>query len=97
MTRITLSKQAFLDVTQVENPALSYGATGIVGLGFTSLSNIDAFINSTGSSDGRSLLYNLFEDNVSQPNFIAFAMQRSKEPGDEVEGSFSIGISSRLS
>ncbi|THV08563.1 acid protease [Dendrothele bispora CBS 962.96] len=89
---ITVDSQAFLDVSQAQNPALSYGANGILGLGFTSLSTIDALVNSTGSGQGRSLLYNLFQDNPSEPNFIAFALQRTSEDQDgDVEGSFSIG------
>lgn len=88
---ISVDSQAFLDASSVQNPALSYGAVGILGLGFTSLSSLDASVSATGSSAGRSLLFNLFEDNPSQPNFISFALQRSTEPGDEVEGSFSIG------
>lgn len=73
------------------NPALSYGAEGILGLGFTSLSTIDALVNRTKSDRGRSLLYTMFEDNKSQPNFIAFALQRSTHEEDDVDGSFSIG------
>lgn len=88
---ISIPSQAFLDVASVINPATGYGAVGIVGLGFTSLSTIDALVNSTGSSTGRSLLYNMFADNPSEPNFISFALQRSSEPDDEVEGSFAIG------
>ncbi|KAF9247043.1 aspartic peptidase domain-containing protein [Melanogaster broomeanus] len=87
---ITVSEQAYLNVSSAENPALSYGAAGILGLGFDSLSTIDATINATGSSSGRTLLYNLFEDNPSEPNFIAFSLQSSSD-GDNIEGSFSIG------
>jgi saccharopepsin len=72
------------------NPALAYGAEGILGLGFDSLSTIDAKINQTGSSSGRTLLYNLFQDNPSEPNFIAFSLQSSSD-GDGIEGSFAIG------
>ncbi|KDR83745.1 hypothetical protein GALMADRAFT_236101 [Galerina marginata CBS 339.88] len=88
---ISVPSQAFLDAEKVDNPALGYGAQGIAGLGFTRLSSIDQMVNSTGNSTGRSLLYNLFATNPSEPNFIAFALQRSSEPGDDVEGSFSIG------
>jgi saccharopepsin len=62
-----------------------------VGLGFTSLSTIDALVNKTGSSSGRSLLYNLFSDSPQEPNFIAVSLQRSTDPTDEVEGTFLIG------
>jgi hypothetical protein len=79
-------------VSSAQNPTLSYGADGIMGLGFTSLSSIDAFLNNTNTSVGRSFLFNLFQDNPKEPNFIAFALQRSTEPDDEVHGSFSIGM-----
>ncbi|TFK75913.1 acid protease [Pluteus cervinus] len=88
---IPAKSQAFLDVSNVYNPALGYGAQGITGLGFTSLSTIDAWVNRTGSDKGRSLLLNLFAADPSAPNFIAFALQRSTDPTDEVQGSFAIG------
>ncbi|KAF7794539.1 hypothetical protein EIP86_005673 [Pleurotus ostreatoroseus] len=87
----SISSQAYLDVSKAENPALSYGADGIAGLGFTSLSTIDAWVNHTGGSTGRSLLYNAFAANPSEPNYIAFSLQRSTDPDSDVEGSFSIG------
>ncbi|KAF8076381.1 aspartic peptidase A1 [Lyophyllum atratum] len=88
---LSISSQAFLDVSTAQNGALGYGANGIVGLGFTSLSTIDAYANHSSSSAGRSLLYNMFAANPTEPNFLSFALQRSTEAGDEVEGSFSIG------
>ena len=88
---ITIPKQAFLDVSQANNPALSYGAQGILGLGFTSLSQIDSAVNKTGSDWGRSLLYNLFLDNPEEDNYITLALQRSTEANDDVEGSFTVG------
>ena len=94
--RISIPSQAYLDVSAAQNPALSYGADGIVGLGFTSLSTVDALVNHTGASTGRSLLFNAFNFNQSEPNFIAFALQRSSDPNDDVEGSFSIGMSVAL-
>jgi saccharopepsin len=90
--RISVPSQALLDVSSASNPALSYDADGVLGLGFTSLSTIDSVINSTGGSTGRSLLYNLFLDNPSEPNFIAFALQRSTDTNDTVQGTFSIGM-----
>lgn len=65
--------------------------SGIVGLGFTKLSSIDAALTKSGKSDGKSLLYNLFADNPKEPNFIAFALQRTLEATGDVEGSFTIG------
>ena len=88
---ISVPNQAFLDVSSAQNPAISYGTSGILGLGFTSLSTIDALVNKTGSSSGRSLLYNLFLDNPNEPNFIAFSLQRSSDPTADVQGTFLIG------
>ncbi|TRM67583.1 aspartic peptidase domain-containing protein [Schizophyllum amplum] len=88
---ISVSQQAFLDVSTAQSPALSYDADGILGLGFTSLSTIDYALNSTGSDKGRSMLYNLFEDNPTEPNFISFLMQRSTDDSDDIEGTFTIG------
>jgi len=88
---LSIPSQAFLDVSAAQNPALGYGANGIAGLGFTSLSTIDAVVNHTSSSTGRSLLYNMFNANPKEPNFLSFALQRSTEANDEVQGSFSIG------
>lgn len=88
---INVPKQAFIDASQANNPILSYGVNGIVGLGFTKLSSVDSALNNTGKSDGKALLYNLFADNPSEPNFIAFALQRATVSGGDVEGSFTIG------
>jgi len=88
---ISVPNQAFLDVSSAQNPAISYGTSGILGLGFTSLSTIDSLVNKTGSSSGRSLLYNLFLDNPNEPNFIAFSLQRSSDPTADVQGTFLIG------
>ncbi|KAG6919436.1 hypothetical protein DXG01_006319 [Tephrocybe rancida] len=88
---LSIPSQAFLDVSTAQNPALGYGANGIVGLGFTALSTIDALVNHTSSSSGRSLLYNMFAINPKEPNFLSFSLQRSTEANDEVEGIFAIG------
>ncbi|KAI5120673.1 hypothetical protein M0805_006962 [Coniferiporia weirii] len=88
---ITISEQAFLDVSAATNPALSYGAQGILGLGFTSLSVIDSTVNGTGGDWGRSLLYNAFLDNPDEGNYITFVLQRSTESDDDVQGAFTIG------
>lgn len=88
---IDVPSQAFMDVSSVDNPALDYGAVGILGLGFTSLSTIDALVNTTGASTGRSLLYNLFLDNPNEPNFIAFSLSRSTDTNDTADGLFTIG------
>ncbi|KAK7061718.1 acid protease [Favolaschia claudopus] len=88
---IKVPSQALLDVATANNPALGYNAQGLVGLGFTSLSSIDHAVNKTGASTGRSLLYNLFQANPSEPNYIAFSLQRTVDSVDSVEGTFSIG------
>ena len=89
-----MPKQAFIDASQASNPILSYGVSGIIGLGFTKLSSVDVALTNSGASDGKSLLYNLFADNPKEPNFIAFALQRTTEDAGDVEGSFSIGADS---
>ncbi|KAG6880052.1 hypothetical protein C0992_007369 [Termitomyces sp. T32_za158] len=87
------TQTALLDVSSAHNPTLGYGGDGLVGLGFTSLSTIDALVNHTGASTGRSLLYNMFSANPKEPNFLSFSLQRSSEANGEVEGIFSIGES----
>jgi hypothetical protein len=76
----------------VDNPAVAYGAQGVLGTGFTSLSSIDMKVNQTGASWGRCLLYNIFAQNPSEPNFMAFALQRNEDPDKDVQGSFTIGV-----
>ncbi|KAI1796319.1 acid protease [Ganoderma leucocontextum] len=88
---IKVPNQAFIDASQANNPILSYGVNGIVGLGFTKLSSVDNALNNSGKSDGKALLYNLFADNTAEPNFIAFALQRATVSGGDVQGSFTIG------
>lgn len=89
--RIQVANQSFLDVSDANNPALGYGAQGLLGLGFTSLSNIDHFMNQTGSSAGRSFLFNAFSIDPKEPNFISFALSRSSDDQDEVSGAMTIG------
>lgn len=93
-SRLKVPKQAFIDVDSANNPVLGYGLNGIVGLGFTALSSIDYEVNQTSSDTGRSLLYNMFAVNPSEPNFLAFSLLRSTLDADEVDGSFSIGMAS---
>ena len=90
--RITVPNQAYIDASDASNPILSYGVSGIVGLGFTKLSSIDHALQGVGKTDGKSLLYNLFADNPKEPNFIAFGLQRTTDGGGDVEGSFTIGV-----
>lgn len=91
-SRVQVANQSFLDVSVVNNPALSYGAQGMLGLGFTSLSNIDHLLNQTGSSSGRSFLFNAFSINPQEPNFISFLLSRSSNDQlqDQVNGAITI-------
>lgn len=89
---MSIPSQAFIDASSVDNPALSYGANGVLGLGYTHLSMIDSLLSSTHQSTGGNLLYNLFLENPSEPNFIAMSLQRSTDRFDDVQGTFSIGI-----
>ncbi|TDL14681.1 acid protease [Rickenella mellea] len=88
---ISIPSQAFLDVSSVNSPVLVNGGKGIVGLGFTSLSQIDIEVSKTTADYGRSLLFNAFQTDKSQPNMISFSLQRSSNPADSGSGTFSIG------
>lgn len=90
VARLSVPKQAFVEATVVNNSAISYGARGIAGLGFTSLSSIDAEGNQTHSNADRSLLYNLFQVNHDEPNFVGFMLQQNSSDDSQV-GSFAIG------
>ncbi|KZV97236.1 acid protease [Exidia glandulosa HHB12029] len=85
-----LPRQALIDAVDASNPVLNLGAVGVLGLGFTGLSAIDSTVNGTGDSYGRSLLYNVFAQDASVPNFITFLLSRSNDPNAPVEGSFTI-------
>ncbi|KAG9032960.1 hypothetical protein FRB95_000708 [Tulasnella sp. JGI-2019a] len=88
----SVSAQALLDVTSSNNPIFQYGAAGILGLGFTSLSNINKTVSASGSTtNGNAYLANIFGQNTSQPNFIAFALERNNGLSTDLESSFSIG------
>jgi hypothetical protein len=89
---INVPSQAFIDASSVVNPALSYGADGVLGFGFTRLSMIDSLVSSIHQTTGGNLLYNLFLDNLSEPNFIAVSLQRSTDTVGDVQGTFTIGI-----
>lgn len=88
---VTVPNQALLAASSAVNPALSYGAEGILGLGFTQLSTIDALVNRTGASTGRSFLYNAFRDNLQTPNFISLALERASDTADEIQGVITVG------
>ena len=86
-----MPKQAFLDSNIANNPALVYGASGICGIGFDLLSTIDALVNMTNASTGRSLLYNIFRENMTVPNYISMSLQRNSDQNDTADGMFAIG------
>ncbi|KZT71610.1 acid protease [Daedalea quercina L-15889] len=88
---VEVQNQAFMDVKVADNPALSYGADGILGLGFDSLSTVDALVNMTGASTGRTFLHNAFAKDQSEPNFISFTLEDTEDSYDSVQGYFSIG------
>jgi len=91
LCRYNISDQAYLQFKAGTNPIFHFGAVGIVGLGFTSLSHIDAAIDVGGVTWGRSLLYNIFALNPTEPNFIAMALERQSDPTDSVQGSLGVG------
>lgn len=87
-----VSSQAFMMATSANNPILSWGAEGLLGLGGNTLSTIDKLVNGTGNSWGRTVLYNIFAQSPTTPNYIAFLLQRSEsESTVSSEGSFTIG------
>jgi len=61
-------------------------------MGFTSLSSVDATVNASGASYGRSLLYNIFLQHPDEPNFVAYKLQRHSENDGDDEGEFTIGM-----
>ncbi|KIJ57034.1 hypothetical protein M422DRAFT_238611 [Sphaerobolus stellatus SS14] len=85
-----IDNQAYLAGTSVNNPAIKYGAEGVLGMGFTSLSSIDLAVNRTSASWGRSLLYNIFAQNPTEPNFVAYKLDRTNATSTD-EGEFTIG------
>lgn len=83
--------QAYLQFKDGANPVFHFGAVGIVGLGFTGLSHIDAAVDTGGATWGRSLLYNIFALNPTEPNFIAMALERDSDETNTVLGSLGVG------
>jgi hypothetical protein len=85
---MTVPNQAFLDSSSANNPALDYGAYGICGVGFDSLSTINVLTN---GSTGKTLLYNIFLENRTVPNYISMSLQRNSYQNDSSDGMFAIG------
>lgn len=78
--------------TAANNPILNWGAEGLLGLGTNHLSTIDTLVNGTGNTWGRSVLFNIFAQSPTTPNYIAFLLQRSEfKSAVSSEGSFTIG------
>jgi saccharopepsin len=80
-----------LQVSDSNNPVLQFGAVGILGLGFTSLSFVDQTVERAGSDWGRSFLQNVFAQDTSKPNYIAFLLERTSDRSEIHPGSFTIG------
>ncbi|KAG8908476.1 hypothetical protein FRC00_011184, partial [Tulasnella sp. 408] len=87
----TVASQAVLQVTSSDNPVFSFGADGILGLGFTSLSSVDRTVTAAGGDYGHDFLYNIFAQNASAPNFIAFQLERKNSLPSDAESIFTIG------
>ncbi|KAF8338778.1 aspartic peptidase domain-containing protein [Cantharellus anzutake] len=83
--------QALLVADTFNNPVTSFGAVGIMGLGFPSLSNIENAISKTGGNWGKTFLYNAFAQNTSEPNYITFSLTRAENGTLLDEGGFTIG------
>ena len=89
-------KQAFAYVTNSTIRLEELGVYGLFGLGFdlTSASRVKAAVqNLYGNSTtwGNSVLYNIFDQNPSQPNVIAMRLSRTDDLEDTKGGSFTIG------
>lgn len=87
----TVASQAVLQVTSSDNPVFSFGADGVFGLGFTSLSNVDRTVTAAGGDYGHDFLYNVFAQNSSAPNFIAFQLERKNDLASDTDSIFAIG------
>lgn len=88
----SVASQALLDVTSSNNAIFQYGAEGVLGLGFSSLSKITGAISASGgTTNGNAYLANVFAQNTSDPNFIAFGLGRTNGLSTDVTSTFSIG------
>ncbi|KAG8920520.1 hypothetical protein FRC02_000849 [Tulasnella sp. 418] len=87
----TVQNQALLQVEDSQNAIFTFGATGILGLGMTSLSSIDGKVTESGGDWGHNFLYNAFSQNPSAPNYIAFLLERTTDKSNAYNGSFTIG------
>ncbi|CAE6424850.1 unnamed protein product [Rhizoctonia solani] len=86
--------QAFIAVTSAKDMDTMFnrGTYGIMGLGFDTLSNVVRAVElSYNATWGRSLLSNLFIQEPSTPNHIAFALERAGDLDDMANGAFDIG------
>lgn len=85
---MTVSSQAFLNANEASNPALSYGADGILGLAFKQESTIWTLLERQ-ESNGNPFLYNVFAQNTDSPNFISFSLESVSDNSDDA-GNFTI-------
>ncbi|KAJ1304596.1 hypothetical protein OPQ81_005739 [Rhizoctonia solani] len=86
--------QAFIAVTSAKDmdAMLNRGTYGIIGLGFDALSDVVRAVQTNYNATwGRSLLSNLFLQEPSTPNHIAFALERAGDLDDMAEGAFDVG------
>jgi len=90
-------KQAFVYVTNSTIGALDeLGVYGLFGLSFdlASSSRVKAAVQrryGNSATWGNSVLYNIFDQNPSQPNVIAMRLSRTDDLEDTKGGSFTIG------
>ncbi|KAG8733334.1 hypothetical protein FRC12_018921, partial [Ceratobasidium sp. 428] len=86
--------QAFITVTNSTDmdSMFQQGTYGIMGFGFDTLSHVvDAVQMQYNATWGRSLLSNLFLQEPSTPNHVAFALERAGDLDDMAVGSFDVG------
>lgn len=91
----SVTNQSFLHVTQSDQTAIIDGklAAGLLGLGFDTISNIHDLVQSKfpGTTEGRTLLSNIFSSNPPTSRHIAFRLDRLYDNNDTDTGSFDIG------
>jgi len=91
---IPVKSQALLNAVNTldEDTLFGLGAYGILGLGADSLSVINvAMTQKYKDTRGRSVLSNIFAQDPSEPNHIAFYLGRIGDLDDSSDGTFSVG------
>ncbi|KAG8716928.1 hypothetical protein FRC09_014991 [Ceratobasidium sp. 395] len=96
-TGLTVNNQTFLYVTKQDDvfnqiEAEDPGFQGIAGVGFDTISQINAaIINSTNQTWGRTLMSNIFLADPNTPNHLAVFLDRLGYLNDTGTGTFDIG------